>query len=79
MTEAVIKKTIVVSGTFKFFSREELKKIIEENGGYNSSSISSKTSFIIRGESMGPVKRNKANELGIKIINEAAFLKMLDI
>ena len=75
----LFEKTIVISGIFNSFSREELKKIIEENGGYISNSISSKTSFLIAGKSMGPAKRNKAQELEVMIIDELDFLKMLEI
>ncbi len=75
----LFEKTIVISGIFNSFSREELKKIIEENGGYISNSISSKTSFLIAGKSMGPAKRNKAQELEVMIIDELDFLKMLEV
>ena len=70
-------QTIVISGTFEKHSREEYKKIIEENGGKNTSSISKKTSFILAGEGMGPSKREKAEKLGIPIIDEATFLEKI--
>ncbi len=67
--------SIVVTGVFKSISRNELKKIIEDNGGKVSSSISSKTSFIVAGDNMGPSKKQKAETLSIKIISEAEFLQ----
>ena len=70
-------KTIVVSGVFEHKSRNELKKIIEENGGKVGSSISSKTSFVLAGDSMGPSKKEKANKLEIPLISESAFYEML--
>jgi DNA ligase (NAD+) len=71
-------KNIVVSGVFNRYSRDELKTMIEEYGGRNVSSISAKTSFILAGENMGPAKRTKAEELGIEIINEEEFLKLIN-
>lgn len=70
-------KTIVISGIFKMHSRDEYREIIEKNGGKNSSSISGNTSFILAGENMGPSKREKAEEFGIKIVSEAEFLKII--
>ncbi len=70
-------KSIVISGEFDKYSREEYKKIIEENGGKNVSSVSSKTSFILAGRNMGPSKREKAEKFGISIMNENDFLKLL--
>lgn len=71
-------KTIVVSGVFTNFSRNELKKSIEENGGKVASSISKKTNFIIAGDKMGPSKKEKATSLGIPLISEDDYLKMLN-
>lgn len=71
-------KTIVISGTFEKHSRDEYKKLIEDNGGKNTGSISKKTSFILAGEGMGPSKREKAEKLGIDIIDEATFLQMIN-
>ena len=71
-------KNIVISGVFTQHSRDEYKLIIEENGGKNVGSISSKTSFILAGENMGPSKLEKAKKLGIQIVNEEDFLKMLE-
>jgi len=65
---------IVVTGVFNVVSRSELKKLIEANGGKVSSSISSKTSYIVAGDKMGPSKKEKADKLGVALITEAAFL-----
>jgi DNA ligase (NAD+) len=70
-------KTIVISGVFEKHSRDEYKEIIEQNGGKNSSSISRSTSFILAGENMGPSKKEKADELGIALVNEKDFLNMI--
>jgi DNA ligase (NAD+) len=67
----------VVSGVFVKVSRVDLKKLIEDNGGKVSSSISSKTSFVVAGDKMGPSKRTKAEGLGIPIISEDDFLQMI--
>lgn len=69
--------TIVISGVFSKHSRDEYKDMIELNGGKNSGSISKKTSFILAGENMGPEKLKKAESLGVKIMNEDDFLKLL--
>uniref|UniRef100_UPI00404B77CD NAD-dependent DNA ligase LigA n=1 Tax=Flavobacterium sp. TaxID=239 RepID=UPI00404B77CD len=70
-------KIFVVSGVFNLYSRDELKKAIEDNGGKVGSSISAKTSFVIAGDNMGPAKLEKANLLNVKIINELEFNKMV--
>lgn len=70
--------SIVVSGVFETVSRTELKKLIEDNGGKVSSSISSKTSFLVAGDKMGPSKRTKAETLGVTIISENDFLLKLN-
>jgi len=70
-------KTIVVSGVFTQVSREELKQMIEDHGGKNGSSISSKTDYVVAGDKMGPSKLEKANQLGITILTEEAFLMMI--
>ena len=72
-------KSFVISGTFEFHTREEIKSIIELNGGKISSSISSKTSYVLAGKSMGPKKKIKANKLGVNVIDEKEFLKMLEL
>ena len=70
-------KSFVVSGVFTNISRTELKKMIEDNGGKVSGSISSKTSFVVAGENMGPSKKLKAQDLGVPIISEEDFLQMI--
>lgn len=70
-------KTFVISGTFSLHSRDEYKDIIVNNGGKNTSSISTKTDFILAGENMGPAKLQKAQTLSIKIISEEEFLDLL--
>lgn len=72
-------KSIVISGTFQHHSRDEYKQMIIQHGGKNVSSISSKTSFVLAGEKMGPEKLKKAESLGIPILNEGEFLEMLDV
>ena len=68
---------LVISGSFSVFSREELKELIEKNGGKVGSSVSSKTDYLIAGENMGPAKLKKANSLGITIISEEEFVKLI--
>ena len=70
-------QNIVISGVFAHHSRDEYKRIIEQHGGKNVGSISSKTSFILAGENMGPSKLEKAEKLGIKIIGEEEFLTII--
>ncbi|WP_395044800.1 NAD-dependent DNA ligase LigA [Flavobacterium sp.] len=77
-TNKFLGKTFVVSGVFEKFSRDDLKKTIEDNAGKVGSSISAKTDFVIAGENMGPAKLEKANQLGIALVTENDFLKMLD-
>ncbi|MBF4985199.1 NAD-dependent DNA ligase LigA, partial [Nonlabens mediterrranea] len=69
-------KSFVISGVFEM-SRNDLKKLVEDNGGKNSSSISSKTDYLIRGDKMGPSKLEKAEKLGITMISEQEFLAMI--
>ncbi|MBP8967261.1 MAG: NAD-dependent DNA ligase LigA [Paludibacteraceae bacterium] len=71
-------KSVVISGTFKYHSREEYKDLIEAHGGKNVGSVSSKTSFILAGENMGPEKLKKAQNLGIELIDENKFLSMIN-
>ena len=71
-------KNIVISGVFERHSRDEYKAMIESNGGKNVSSISNKTSFILAGANMGPSKMQKAQQLGIEMIDEDTFLNMLE-
>ena len=68
----------MVSGVFSQFSRDDLKKTIEDNGGKVGSSISSKTDFVVAGENMGPAKLEKANKLNIKILSEEDFINKLN-
>lgn len=71
-------KSIVISGTFSHHSRDEYKALIEKHGGKNVGSISKKTDYVLAGENMGPAKLEKATSLGIKIIDEDTFLKMIE-
>lgn len=77
-TDKLVGKTFVVSGVFELFSRDDLKRVIEDNGGKVGSSISTKTDFVVAGENMGPAKLEKANQLGIAIISENEFIKMIN-
>ena len=70
-------KSIVISGVFQHHSRDEYKALIERNGGKNVSSISGKTSFVLAGESMGPSKLQKAEKLGVPLVDEDTFRKMI--
>lgn len=76
-TDLLAGQTIVISGVFQKHSRDEYKQLIEQHGGKNSGSISAKTSFILAGENMGPAKLEKAQKLGIKIMNENEFLQII--
>ena len=77
-TELLKGQTIVISGVFQKHSRDEYKAMIEQNGGKNTGSISAKTSFILAGDNMGPAKLQKAEKLGVRIVNEDEFLGMLN-
>ena len=76
-SDALSGKSIVISGVFRHHSRDEYKAIIERNGGKNVGSISSKTSFVLAGDNMGPAKLQKAEKLGVAIVDEEAFLAMI--
>ncbi|NNF19760.1 MAG: NAD-dependent DNA ligase LigA, partial [Flavobacteriaceae bacterium] len=76
-TEVLKGKIFVVSGVFETLGRTELKKLIEDNGGKVASSISSKTTYVVAGDNMGPSKKTKADKLGIPIISEQDFLAMV--
>ncbi len=78
LSEKLKGKTFVVSGVFEIYSRDELKKAIEDNGGKVGSSISSKTDYVIAGDNMGPSKLEKANQLKIAIISDLDFKPMID-
>lgn len=69
--------SIVISGVFQHHSREEYKAMIEQYGGKNAGSISSRTAFILAGEKIGPSKLQKAQDLGVRIVSEEEFLQML--
>ncbi|MEA5128903.1 MAG: NAD-dependent DNA ligase LigA [Proteiniphilum sp.] len=69
--------TIVISGTFELHSRDEYKSMILQNGGKNSGSVSKNTDYILAGDNMGPAKLEKAEKLGVKIIDEQTFLEIL--
>jgi DNA ligase (NAD+) len=77
-TDKLKGQIFVVSGVFSNFSREELKQLIEDNGGKVGSSISSKTNYVVAGENMGPAKLEKANQLGVSILSENEFVSLLE-
>lgn len=77
VSDKLAGKTLVVSGVFEKFSRDELKKAIEDNGGKVGSSISSKTDYVVAGDNMGPAKLEKANKLGVAIISEDDFIELV--
>jgi DNA ligase (NAD+) len=77
-TDKLQGKSIVISGVFAYHSRDEYKEMIEKHGGKNVGSISKKTSFVLAGENMGPSKLEKAQKLGITILNEDDFLAMIN-
>lgn len=77
-TEKLKGLTFVVSGVFSTISRNDLKKMIEDNGGKNSGSISGKTSYLVAGDNMGPSKKEKAEKLGVPIISEGEFMEMVN-
>jgi DNA ligase (NAD+) len=77
-TDKLAGNTFVVSGVFEKVSRTELKKLIEDNGGKLSSSISAKTSYVVAGDKMGPSKKEKAESLNVPLISEDDFLNMLE-
>lgn len=76
-TDKLKDQIIVISGIFKYHSRDEYKELIEKNGGKNTGSISAKTTFILAGENMGPAKYEKAKKLGIEIKSEDDFLELI--
>ena len=76
-TNILLGKTFVVSGVFEQFSRDDLKKAIEDNGGKVGSSISAKTDYVVAGDNMGPVKLEKAKQLKVTIISEDEFIKLI--
>ena len=76
-TDLLQGQTFVVSGVFETLERDDLKKLIEDNGGKVVSSVSSKTTYVVAGANMGPSKKTKAESLGIPIITEEEFLQLL--
>lgn len=77
VSDTLVGKVLVVSGTFETFSRDELKELIERNGGKVGSSVSSKTDYLIAGANMGPAKLKTATNLGVVIISEEEFIKLI--
>lgn len=77
-SEKLNGETFVISGVFSKLSRKDIKTMIEQNGGKNTSSISAKTSYLVAGENMGPSKLEKATKMGVTIISEDEFLNMID-
>lgn len=77
-TDRLAGKSIVISGVFQLHSRDEYKALIEQHGGKNVGSISAKTSFVLAGDNMGPAKLEKAQKLGIKIMNETEFMQIIN-
>ena len=77
-TDRLAGQAIVISGVFVRHSRDEYKALIEKHGGKNTGSISAKTSFILAGDNMGPAKLEKARKLGVRIVDEDEFLRMID-
>lgn len=78
-SSVLLDKTIVISGTFNVFSREELKTLIEKNGGKVGAAVSSKTDYLVAGENMGPAKLKKANTMGVQVITEEDFVKLISL
>jgi DNA ligase (NAD+) len=77
-SSVLANKSFVISGTFEKYSRDELKRLIEQYGGKNVSAISAKTNYVLAGENMGPSKKDKAIKLGIEILSEEDFLGMIE-
>ena len=77
-SEILARKQIVISGTFTHNSRDRYKELIELNGGKNVGSISKKTSFVLAGDNMGPAKLEKASRLGVPIMDEDSFLRLIN-
>ena len=78
ISDKLLGQIFVVSGVFEKFSRDGLKKTIEDNGGKVGSSISAKTNYVIAGDNMGPAKLEKANQLKVSIISEDDFIILLN-
>ena len=78
VSDSLAGQTVVISGTFTHHSRDEYKEMIEQHGGKNAGSVSKNTSFILGGDNMGPAKLEKAQKLGVRVIDEDEFLKMIE-
>jgi DNA ligase (NAD+) len=78
LSDLLAGKSMIISGVFKKYSREEIKKLIEKNGGRNVSSVSARTDYLIAGDKIGPSNLEKARKLNIKIISEEDFLNMIN-
>jgi DNA ligase (NAD+) len=78
LSERLLGKNIVISGVFSQYSRDELKALVEVHGGKNVGSISSKTSYVLAGENMGPAKLEKAEKLNIPILSEEEFIELIE-
>jgi len=78
ISNALEGMTIVVSGTFEHFSRDEIKTSIEQHGGKASGSISGKTTYLLAGAKVGPEKLKKAEKLGVPLLTEAEYLKLIN-
>jgi len=78
VSDLLADQSVVVSGVFNKYSRDQIKALIETHGGKNVSSISAKTSFILAGENMGPSKLAKAEKLGVKLMSEDEFIKLIE-
>lgn len=78
LSDKLTGSTIVVSGTYKSFSRDQMKSLIEKHGGKNASGVSAKTTYLLTGDKPGPDKVQKAQKLGVKIISEEDFLKLIE-
>jgi DNA ligase (NAD+) len=79
ISDTLSGKNFVISGTFRAHSRDELKNLIEQHGGKNLSSVTGSTHFILAGDDMGPAKREKARKLGVPIITEDEFMRMIEV
>ena len=77
VSDILAGKSFVVSGVFTQYSRNELKQAIEDHGGKNVGSISSKTDYLIAGDKMGPAKKEKAEKLGVEMISEEEFITLI--
>jgi DNA ligase (NAD+) len=78
-SDVLMGKSVVISGVFSQFSRDEIKELVEAHGGKNAGSISSKTDYVVAGENMGPAKLEKAKNLNIPILNEQEFLQLINV